>query len=200
VRNSQSQLSSEEIVKLDQPASKTIDKWQSTRLETLFSMCFEQAFSTILKGGAHEPLYMPAVEPEHQHVIFYRYDYFSSALHEVAHWCLAGAQRRLTEDYGYWYEPDGRNAAQQLAFQKVEIKPQAIEMAFSIACSKPFSVSVDNLGESCEQRQADNKAAFEEAVNGQYREFLEKGFPSRAAIFIKALNEAFSTNKPITVN
>lgn len=166
-------------------------------------MCFAHAFSTVLKGNAHEPVYLPAQnlsadKPERMHTIFYRDDYFSSALHEVAHWCIAGEQRRLIEDYGYWYEPDGRNAAKQKAFQQVEVKPQAIEMAFSIACGKPFRVSIDNLGESCGQQDTLNQANFEKAVNQQFQIYTRQGFPSRAAIFIHAIKNAFSDRTTAT--
>ena len=48
-------------------------------------------------------------------------------------------------DFGYWYAPDGRSAAQQQAFERVEIKPQALECLFTLACGRTFQVSQDNL-------------------------------------------------------
>lgn len=64
---------------------------------------------------------------------------------EISHFCIAGDQRRLLPDFGYWYAPDGRSAAQQQAFERVEIKPQALECLFTHACGRPFQVSQDNL-------------------------------------------------------
>jgi elongation factor P hydroxylase len=80
------------------------------------------------------------------HLLWYREDYFASALHEVAHWCIAGEQRRQQLDFGYWYAPDGRSPEQQGAFEAVEYKPQALEWFFSLACGYRFRLSADNLG------------------------------------------------------
>ena len=54
------------------------------------------------------------------HRVVYREDYFARALHEVAHWCLAGAERRKLEGYGYWYRPDGRDPREQTEFERAE--------------------------------------------------------------------------------
>mgnify|MGYP003609233804 FL=1 len=64
---------------------------------------------------------------------------------EQSHWSLTGSERRSLSDFGYWYAPDGRTAAQQQAFERVEIKPQALECLFSLACGRNFQVSQDNL-------------------------------------------------------
>lgn len=114
--------------------------------------------------------------------IFFNRDYFASALHEVAHWCIAGAARRLQVDYGYWYAPDGRDPQQQLAFESVEVKPQAIEWAFSLACNKPFRISNDNLSLT----NVDS-TGFENAVKQQLLFYIEHGFPPRAQEFIVVL-------------
>ena len=63
----------------------------------------------------------------------------------MSHFFIAGEQRRQLSDFGYWYAPDGRTAAQQQAFERVEIKPQALECLFSLACGRDFQVSQDNL-------------------------------------------------------
>ena len=177
------------------------DIWDSKILEVLFEKCFLHKYETKLLGGVDEPLYQPARQKNELHQIFYRFDYFSSALHEVAHWCIAGEQRRQQEDYGYWYEPDGRDDEQQLAFQKVEVKPQAIEMAFSIACNKPFSVSIDNL--DANQADSENSAksdehAFSRAVARQYQSYCENGFPVRAQQFIMALETKFKADEDVS--
>jgi elongation factor P hydroxylase len=102
----------------------------ATDLITIFNHLFDAPENTVLIGGAQEPLYIPGNDKNR---IYFRFDYFASALHEVAHWCLAGKKRRQSEDYGYWYKPDGRDAAWQVRFEEVEVKPQALECIFSAA-------------------------------------------------------------------
>ncbi len=120
--------------------------------------------------------------------LFFTRDYFASALHEIAHWCLAGKQRRTQVDYGYWYAPDGRNQEQQAAFEKVEVKPQAIEWAFSMACGKTFKVSNDNL--SMDNNEVSD---FSDRVFLQVQNYIEHGFPVRAQQFLEALHKHFKT-------
>lgn len=110
--------------------------FRSRRLEAAFAACFARDYNTRLLGGADEPVYIPAGEDwaagaTAYHRLYYREDYFASALHEVAHWCIAGRERRLRRDFGYWYAPDGRDAARQAAFQRVEVAPQALESCFA---------------------------------------------------------------------
>ena len=118
----------------------------SIELERIFSACFAESYATVLEGGGQEPLYVPSADPDRTpHRIIYRADYFASALHEVAHWCLAGSKRRRLEDYGYWYAPDGRGPEEQVAFEAAEARPQALEWIFSDACGFDFHLSADNL-------------------------------------------------------
>ena len=70
-------------------------------------------YGTLIVGGAKEPLYQPPVGRPRA-IIRYTRDHAQSVLHEVAHWCLAGAERRLLEDYGYWYQPPPRTTEQQI--------------------------------------------------------------------------------------
>ena len=77
--------------------------------------------------------------------IGFTYDYLNSCLHEAAHWCIAGKDRRLQDDYGYWYRPDGRNGSEQEEFFRAEVAPLALEWAFATASGEPFRVSLDNL-------------------------------------------------------
>ena len=79
----------------------------------LFDECFLADLNTCLLGGYPEPEYLPADASHPHHRILFTRDYFRSALHEVAHWCVAGPERRLMPDFGYWYAPDGRTAEQQ---------------------------------------------------------------------------------------
>ncbi|GAB54710.1 conserved hypothetical protein [Glaciecola punicea ACAM 611] len=168
-------------------------------LQSLFCQCFEQQFNTRLRGNAIEPLYSPSSAKQAQHVIFYRDDYFSSALHEIAHWCIAGDKRRLQTDYGYWYAPDGRSAQQQKTFALAEQKPQALEWAFSIACNIPFRVSIDNLAaqdtglEDVLVKLRAQEEQFTLAVNTQLKLYIERGFPTRAQLFLSRLHTFYST-------
>ena len=148
----------------------------------IFNDCFSEKYNTRLIKGGEEPLYMPMHDTQPYHAIVFTHDYFSSALHECAHWFIAGDARRNLVDYGYWYMPDGRDALQQAAFQQVEVKPQAIECVLSLAANHPFQISNDNLnGESSESQE------FENAVFLQVKRYLEDGLPSRAHTFQQAL-------------
>ena len=112
-------------------------------IEKAFAQSLGAQHSVRLIGGFDEPLYLPATDSRAAEIRF-RSDYPSSALHEVAHWCLAGEHRRALEDYGYWYEAD-RGANAQRAFESVEARPQALEWVFSRAVGCAFRVSADNL-------------------------------------------------------
>jgi len=104
-----------------------LDKANNSDIERLFATSFFEAYNTYLLGGGQEPEYIPASQDVPYHRIIFRQDYFASALHEVAHWCIAGRVRRLQQDYGYWYAPDGRSVEQQAQFELLEVKPQALE-------------------------------------------------------------------------
>lgn len=112
-------------------------------LITLFNALFNQQRVQLVRGE-YEPEYFPATHNKMARIEF-AHGFFASALHEISHWCIAGESRRLLSDFGYWYAPDGRSAAQQHAFEQVEIKPQAIECLLTLACQRPFQVSQDNL-------------------------------------------------------
>ncbi|AKH69856.1 hypothetical protein IMCC21906_02193 [Spongiibacter sp. IMCC21906] len=156
----------------------------------VFNDTFLASHNTRLVGGGDEPLYQPASASGEEHQIIFRADYPASALHEAAHWCIAGARRRLLEDYGYWYSPDGRDELSQKLFEQVEAKPQALEWLFSQAAGLPFNVSVDNLDGAGEF----DTLPFKRAVWQQLRVYLENGLPGRAAVFRQALAAAFSTS------
>ncbi len=159
-----------------------------TVLESIFRATFFQQYNTLLRGGAEEPLYQPASSAGQPHLIYYREDYPASALHEIAHWCLAGAKRRQQLDFGYWYLPDGRSAEQQRLFEQVEVKPQALEWLFSAAAGHRFHLSVDNLnGEG--QASPD----FVAAVCQQAQDWCRIDPPRRGAMFIRALWDYFAT-------
>ena len=149
----------------------------------IFNRLFRSAWQTELAGGALEPSYQP-VTPPGLHRIFFREDFVASALHEVAHWCLAGSARRLQEDYGYWYEP-ARDLQAQSAFERAEARPQALEWIFCVAAGLTFRVSVDNLA----LRNHDTRQ-FRSAVHAEVPLFITRGLPRRAAEFAAALNQS----------
>jgi len=166
-------------------------------LVALFDLSFPELDTRLLphpdawrrdfRGGfATEPVYLPADEDCPFNRIVFAHGFFASALHEVAHWCIAGERRRRLVDYGYWYAPDGRDAGQQAEFERVETKPQAIEWAFAIACGFPFRVSVDNLSGIAVDRES-----FTRKVHAELVRCSCEGFPPRAQRFMDALSNHY---------
>ena len=145
-----------------------------------FNRLFQETEGTVLVGGASEPFYVPG-QPNQ---VLFRADYVRSALHEVAHWCVAGRRRRGLPDYGYWYTPDGRSAERQAAFFLVEAKPQAIESLFCEALNVAFAPSVDNLVHASSDSAL---RAFEKRIGVWRARLLGGGLPRRASRFMAAL-------------
>ncbi|MEM9101566.1 MAG: elongation factor P hydroxylase [Pseudomonadota bacterium] len=159
------------------------------RLITIFNNLFSKEYATRLIKGGKEPFYKAAKHQEVDHQLIFREDFFSSALHEVAHWCLAGEGRLLQDDFGYWYESEQRDLEAQRRFFAVEIKPQALEAIFSKACGYPFEVSVDNHNVS---RWLNNEVElFAAKVAAQIETFQHEGLPTRAQKFEQALKAHF---------
>lgn len=152
-------------------------------LIAIFNDLFEQSEHTILIGGALEPVYLPGDVDHPCHRVIFTRDYFASALHEIAHWCLAGTERRKLVDYGYWYYPEGRTAEQQAQFEQAEIKPQALEYIFANAAGSRFTPSRDDF------RPDTHGAAhmFADNIVKQAREYERHGMPERAALFTARL-------------
>ncbi|MDX1804526.1 MAG: elongation factor P hydroxylase [Alcanivorax sp.] len=161
---------------------------RSDDLEALFRTTFYASHGTVLEGGAEEPLYRPG----YPHRIFYTRDYFRSALHEIAHWCVAGPRRRQLEDYGYWYAPDGRDAAQQAQFARVEVQPQALEALFCAACGHPFRVSLDNL-----HGDAGDELVFARQVHERAVLLLKQGLDPRSRRWCAALAAFYRQDLPL---
>lgn len=153
----------------------------------LFDGVFFERYRTRLIRGGEEPLYCPADEHYSYHRVIFARGFFTSALHEISHWCIAGARRRGLEDYGYWYLPDGRNTVQQRQFEAVEVAPQALELLFSRACGLGFNVSVDNLGEVDVDRETFLKRVEERAAR-----YEKTGLPQRASAFRDALKAFYA--------
>ncbi|WP_426374092.1 elongation factor P hydroxylase [Marinobacter sp. VGCF2001] len=155
----------------------------------LFNDLFRESHRTVLARGNTEPEYLPASEPEGFARVVFAHGFYASALHEIAHWCIAGEQRRTLYDYGYWYCPDGRTPKQQQAFEQVEVKPQAIECLFSLAAGFRFHISVDNLAGG----GAANEGAFCLKVLAQANQYLACGLPRRAQQFYESLMQFYGT-------
>lgn len=153
------------------------------QLVDLFAREFAASHRTRLVPGGDEPLYRPAAGPDGWHEIVFRHDYFQSALHELAHWCVAGAGRRLLVDYGYWYSPDGRTLSQQAEFERVEARPQAVEWLLTVACGRRFQVSLDNLAAA----EPLDEASLWRAVHREVQRCLGGEVPPRAAQLVRAL-------------
>ncbi|EAR08268.1 elongation factor P hydroxylase [Reinekea blandensis] len=147
-------------------------------------------FQTCLVAAVDEPLYLPMSDTQRWHEIQFAHGYFNSALHELAHWCVAGFERRQLTDYGYWYEPDGRTAEQQREFERVEVRPQAIEWHLTLASNRRFQVSVDNLS-----GEPTDAAPFRESVRRQAWQFQENGLPDRAQTLVGLISQAFGTDQ-----
>ncbi|GAB6034400.1 elongation factor P hydroxylase [Galenea microaerophila] len=161
---------------------------QIDTLIQLFNQTFLETENTELVCCEAEPIYRPADENYPHHRIIFAHGFFASALHEVAHWCIAGKARRQLEDFGYWYQPDGRNAEQQAEFEKVEVKPQALEWIFSVCADFPFHFSADNLN-----GEVGLSETFKQSVLNQVHTYLVEGMPRNAEQFSQVLCQHYGT-------
>jgi elongation factor P hydroxylase len=157
-----------------------------------FNRTFSQTEQTVLAHSADEPIYIPANSDQQYHTIYFAHGYFSSALHEMSHWLVAGKARRQLEDFGYWYKPDGRSESEQQAFEQVEIKPQAIEWFLAKCCGHTFHFSADNLSAGAQASDS-----FKRNVYQQVKRFAEyQGMEQRMANLVKVLTQTFSQPMP----
>jgi len=163
-------------------------------LINIFNQCFSEVYNTRLIKGDEEPIYLPADEHCPYHSIIFAHGFFASALHECAHWLIAGEARRKLVDFGYWYVPDGRTSLEQELFQKVEVKPQAIEWILSKAAGFKFYISADNLNGS-----GGDPSAFKRAVYEQVKTYCEKGLPERAESFRRAIGQFYSLSPVLKI-
>lgn len=160
----------------------------------IFDDCFFEKYNTRLIKGLDEPLYLPQDESRPHNELHFAHGFFASALHESAHWLIAGEKRRKLVDFGYWYAPDGRSVEQQELFQSVEVKPQAIEWILSRAAGYRFRVSIDNLNGT-----ESNTLHFKNAVYQQVNAYCEQGLPTRAETFRQALCRFYGTSLHLTI-
>ncbi len=156
----------------------------ASAIERVFASLFATRHRTLLVGGGDEPLYEPPTTDAPGRIT-YRADYAASALHEVAHWCVAGTHRRTLLDFGYWYTPDGRTPEQQAAFEKVEVAPQALESLFADAAGVLFVPSADNV-----EAGLGPSETFLAALEKRRAELLDGALTGRARAFRDGLAEA----------
>lgn len=153
--------------------------------DTEIAGCFNRGIGRLhgvrLIGGAAEPLYEPGFE-DRPALIRYTRDYAASALHELAHWCIAGESRRRVTDYGYWYKPPPRSDREQAAFFRVEVPVQALEARLAAVCGLPFRVSMDDLTGADIAR---------EELRSRIRQYLQEagGPPPRALQLLADLSQ-----------
>jgi hypothetical protein len=147
----------------------------------LFNRCFGEIFGVEILGGADEPVYLPASDPKPAQLIF-RANYAASALHEAAHWCIAGSKRRGQIDFGLIYICEPRTQEQQQRFFSAEVRTQSLECNFASAANLAFNPSADNL--NCDVQ------IFAEAIkdfNPKTLAWLESKAGARALKFRDAL-------------
>jgi hypothetical protein len=162
-------------------------------LINIFNQTFAERYQTRLVPGDDEPIYLPADDSVPYHRIIFAHGFYASALHEIAHWCVAGPERRQLEDFGYWYEPDGRTCELQAAFEQVEIRPQAYEWILSVSAGFPFSVSCDNLNGDFEP----DRLQFMVKVHDEVMQILRQGLPERVGLLAGEL-QAFYQTEPLS--
>ena len=155
-------------------------------MHRLIARCFNQLFARsehcVLLGGATEPFYFAARAP-HRSVLRYREDFAASALHEAAHWCIAGRARRAQHDFGYWYAPPPRSPSAQARFLEVEAKAQALERRFSWAAGIDFEPSLDDV----EGLTRGAMESFAQRIELAHQRWCERGLPDRASAFERSL-------------
>lgn len=152
------------------------------QIKAVFEGLFHESHRICLRGGAAEPLYLPAGEGRAFNELFHTRDYAASALHEIAHWCLARPEQLLQKDWGHWYQPDGRTAEQQRIFERAEARVQALEWILCVAAGLRFRPSTDNLS-----GEVTDDAPFHAAIYMRTLRYCREGLPERAAMLVKAL-------------
>jgi len=170
-----------------------MNDYNPDQLIQIFNRLFMNRNKTCLEHSKDEPIYLPADQQNSHHRILFAHGFFASALHEISHWCIAGEERRLLVDFGYWYEPDGRSEEKQREFEQVEVKLQAIEWILTKASGRRFNISTDNLNGDA-QAIAAGRQQFANNVVKQVKIYLLNGLPERAAILKQALLDYYQPN------
>lgn len=159
---------------------------EAATIEAAFAACFagpaaDPADRARLVAGADEPQFLPAGRLRPIAEVVWARGLAQSCLHEAAHWLRAGRSRRRLVDYGYWYLPDGRDAAAQARFEHLEAEVQGLEWILSAAAGVEFRVSCDNLA------SPEPTPAFRAAIAGAAAARLERGLSGRTALLVEAL-------------
>ncbi len=154
----------------------------------IFNRLFLPSYNTVLVAGDDEPIYLPADTEHAHHRVIFAHGFYASALHEISHWCVAGPERRLLEDFGYWYKPDGRTATEQAEFERVEVRPQAYEWIFNQAAGRRFHFSADNLSAGLGASEQ-----FKQNVVDLVHQLLAEGLPPRVQMLVDALRAEYGT-------
>lgn len=152
---------------IDHNDDEALTDWLIKLFNQMFNQKNIDIMPTILVRGENEPEYFPSEAGSPARIEF-AHGFFASALHEISHWCIAGKHRRTLNDFGYWYESDGRDEQTQAIFEQVEIKPQAIECLLNQACGRYFYVSQDNLNADFDT----TKSTFAHDVYEQANQYL----------------------------
>ena len=87
-----------------------------------FHTLFQELYEVQLVDEGSEPIYLPKSSKRDLNHIVFAHGFWNSALHEIAHWCVAGTERRNQVDYGYWYQPDGRSPETQASGSAFHLK------------------------------------------------------------------------------
>lgn len=165
-----------------------VDALSATTIVTVFNHCFaahgDPAIRARLVRGGDEPLYRPATRWRPWAEVVYARDLAASSLHEAAHWLRAGRNRRCLTDYGYWYEPDGRDDDAQARFEQAEVEIQAIEWILAQCAGVRFHISADNL------RSPEPSDVFRDAIAAAVQHRLAAPLGGRLAVFASALSAA----------
>ena len=151
-------------------------------LANLFNATFETAENTILVATMDEPHYMPHGDDRLGNCIFYTQDSYTSLMHEVAHWCRAGKERRQLPDYGYWYQAEDRSSEAQALYLQSESKTQALEWIFCVAAGVHVQIIPENQPHSFEPSLEFKKSIYAATLN-----YLQKGLSDRAERFKQVL-------------
>lgn len=162
------------------PATPLRGQHNPDDLIELFNTLFLVADNCELVRGGDEPLYQPARASGEHHQLQFAHGFFASALHEIAHWCIAGQRRRQLVDFGYWYE-SSRNQCRQAEFERLEAMPQGLEWILSDAARFVFHPSADNLD------LPHNPEPFLQQVTRARQQWLKTGLPAPAIKFRRAL-------------
>ena len=145
-------------------------------------------FDTKLIDEGTEPIYQPAQHHGEAHKIFFAHGYWSSALHELAHWCIAGSERRKLLDYGYWYKPNRSQKDDRQRFLQSEARPQALEWHFTVALGQDFFVSLDDFSNDQNMLEEFRRMIRKEAID-----LHQNSLPPRAQVFVNDISSRLKT-------